>query len=55
MIHPLTRRDFLKTAAAAALAPALPAWGPVPRVRPFSFAFFSDTHVALTRVRRERR
>jgi outer membrane protein assembly factor BamB len=49
MTHPLTRRDFLRTAAAAALAPALPAWGPVPRVRPFSFAFFSDTHVALSR------
>jgi hypothetical protein len=49
MIRPLTRRDFLRTAAAAALAPALPAWGPAPRARSFSFAFFSDTHVALTR------
>lgn len=49
MIHPLTRRDFIKTAAAAALAPSLPAWGRAPAVRPFSFAFFSDTHVALAR------
>ncbi|HEV3048744.1 MAG TPA: PQQ-binding-like beta-propeller repeat protein [Longimicrobium sp.] len=46
---PLTRRDFLKTAAAAALAPALPAWGRAPAVRSFSFAYFSDTHVALDR------
>jgi len=49
MSHPLTRRDFVKAAAAAALTPALPAWGRAPAVRPFSFAYFSDTHVALTR------
>jgi hypothetical protein len=42
-IQPLPRRDFLKTAAAAALVPALPAWGRAPAVRSFSFAYFSDT------------
>jgi outer membrane protein assembly factor BamB len=40
----LTRRDFLKAGVAAALAP-VPAFALPPRA--FSFAFFSDTHLAL--------
>jgi hypothetical protein len=39
-----TRRDFLKAGVAAALAP-VPAFALPPRA--FSFAFFSDTHLAL--------
>jgi outer membrane protein assembly factor BamB len=40
----LTRRDFLKAGVAAALAPGA-GWALPPRA--FSFAFFSDTHLAL--------
>ena len=44
----LSRRDFLKVGAAAALAPA---FARPPRA--FSFSFFSDTYVALGRNERE--
>jgi outer membrane protein assembly factor BamB len=46
----LTRRDFLKAGIAAALTPAA-SFAMPPRA--FSFAFFSDTHLALGRNERE--
>jgi hypothetical protein len=46
----LTRRDFLKAGIAAALTPGA-SFAVPPRA--FSFAFFSDTHLALGRNERE--